>query len=54
LGFRLWRLEAANPVKIKLEKLEKKIRQLPVNNFNITIADVLPHDSARTLGVGVL
>jgi hypothetical protein len=49
----LWR-QAENPVKVELEKLKQKIRQLLVDNFNITIADILPHDSARALRVGIL
>jgi hypothetical protein len=54
LGFSLWRQQAADPVKIELEELKQKIRQLLINNFNITIADILSHKSGKALGVRIL
>jgi hypothetical protein len=51
LGFNRWRRQAADPVEIELKELKQKIRQLPIDNFNITIADVLPHESGGALGV---
>ena len=36
------------------KKLKQEIGQLSVDNLNITIADIVPHDSARSLGVRVL
>ena len=50
----LWRWEAADPIEIQFKKLKQEIGQLSVDNLNITIADIIPYDSARLLGVGVL
>jgi hypothetical protein len=53
LTFSLWRWQAADPVEIQFEKLKQEIRQLPVDNLNITIADIVLYNSGRLLG-GVL
>lgn len=39
-------------VKIELEELKQKIRHLPVDNFNITVTEVLPHNSVEAPGGG--
>lgn len=54
MGFNRWPWQAANLVEIKLEKLKQIIRHLPVDNFNITITDILPHESGGALNVGIL
>lgn len=48
------RWQAPNLVEIELEKLKQKIAHLPIDEFNTTLADVLSHDSARTISVRVL
>jgi len=48
------RWQAASPVEIELKELKQEIRQLPINHFNITFTDVLPHKSGGALNVGIL
>ena len=49
----LQRWQAANPIKVELEKLEQNFRKLPVEGLDGVVSDVLPDKSKVLFGVRV-